>query len=121
MHIDVDDPKLHDYWLAGIMSDAFSEMRLESARINFDTMTGAQLLKKFEALLAVKPKKSRRKLVPAACVDEIKGAASEAEIIAAMTPKGGWKAVTLAGWGIAWPPPHGWRAKLVENFELQSV
>jgi len=42
-------------------------------------------------------------------VVKIKGAASEAEIIAAMTPNGGWKAATLAQWGLAWPPP-GWLA-----------
>ena len=37
-----------------------------------------------------------------------------AQIEAARTPKGGWNATTLAGWGIPWPPPGGWKKKLEE-------
>ncbi|WP_157173639.1 hypothetical protein [Pseudaminobacter salicylatoxidans] len=113
---------MHDYWAASILSDAFSDAKLAKiGTVNFDTMTGRQLLAAFEAILAEKPKQSKtRKLRPVNDVDKIKGAASEAEIIAAMTPKGGWKATTLAQWGIAWPPPAGWRSKLVENFEARG-
>jgi hypothetical protein len=34
------------------------------------------------------------------------------EIEAARTPKGGWTKSQLAEWGVPWPPPKGWRAKL---------
>ena len=35
------------------------------------------------------------------------------EIDAAATPAGGWTRATLAGWGVPWPPPKGWRKKLL--------
>lgn len=121
MRVPIGDPEMTDYWAAVSMADAFSDDRLAKlGTISFDTMTGRQLLKAFEKILAQKPKQQRRNLKPVSAVDEIRGAASEAEIIAAMTPKGGWKASTLAGWGIAWPPPQGWRRKLVENFEAKA-
>ncbi|MFC3208097.1 hypothetical protein [Aquamicrobium soli] len=122
MRIKFEDPAMHDYWAAVILSDAFPDAKLASiGTVNFDTMTGRQLLTAFEAILAERPKRTKaRKLKPVSEVEKIKGAASEAEIIAAMTLKGGWKAVTLAGWGIAWPPPQGWRRKLVENFEARA-
>lgn len=34
------------------------------------------------------------------------------EIELARTPNGGWTKATLAKWGVPWPPPKGWRAKL---------
>ena len=34
------------------------------------------------------------------------------EIEAARTPAGGWTRATLAGWGVPWPPPKGWRKRL---------
>lgn len=34
---------------------------------------------------------------------------SEAEILAARTPKGAWTAKQLAAWGVPWPPPGGWK------------
>jgi hypothetical protein len=37
-----------------------------------------------------------------------------AEIDAARTTKGGWTRETLAHWGVPWPPPRGWRKKLIE-------
>lgn len=37
---------------------------------------------------------------------------TNAEIEAAMTPKGGWTRETLAAWGVPWPPPKGWRKRL---------
>jgi hypothetical protein len=38
---------------------------------------------------------------------------TKAEIEAAKTPKGGFTRETLAGWGVSWPPPHGWRKALL--------
>lgn len=32
-----------------------------------------------------------------------------AEIEAARSPAGGWTRATLAGWGVPWPPPKGWK------------
>ena len=38
---------------------------------------------------------------------------TEAEMEAAKGPKGGWSRKTLAEWGVPWPPPKGWRRKLL--------
>ncbi|RXR21563.1 hypothetical protein EQW78_17790 [Oerskovia turbata] len=38
-----------------------------------------------------------------------------AEIDAARTPAGGWTRATLAGWGVPWPPPKGWREALIHG------
>lgn len=35
------------------------------------------------------------------------------EIESAKTPRGAWTRVTLAKWGVPWPPPAGWRAALI--------
>ena len=35
------------------------------------------------------------------------------EIEAARSRRGGWTAATLAGWGVPWPPPKGWRERLI--------
>ena len=43
------------------------------------------------------------------------------EIEAAKTEKGGWTKETLAGWGISWPPPRGWKDKLMEGFEPHGI
>lgn len=41
------------------------------------------------------------------------------DVIAAMSPAGAWTAITLAEWGVPWPPPHGWREALEYRwFEL---
>ncbi len=45
------------------------------------------------------------------------GRPSPAEIAAAQTAQGGWTRDTLAGWGVPWPPPKGWRAKLEAEWE----
>ena len=37
------------------------------------------------------------------------------EIEAARSPSGGWTKATLAGWGIPWPPPAGWRQALLRG------
>lgn len=35
------------------------------------------------------------------------------EINAKRTPKGSWTRAQLAEWGVAWPPPRGWRKLLI--------
>lgn len=37
------------------------------------------------------------------------------EIDAAKTAKGGWTRKTLAAWGVSWPPPKGWKARLLQE------
>lgn len=37
---------------------------------------------------------------------------TEEEIEAGRSAKGGWTRQQLAAWGVPWPPPAGWRAKL---------
>jgi hypothetical protein len=39
----------------------------------------------------------------------------EEEIEAARTPNGGWTKEQLAKWGVSWPPPKGWKRKLIEQ------
>lgn len=40
------------------------------------------------------------------------GAVSAEDIMNGRSPRGSWTKATLAGWGVPWPPPHGWRARL---------
>lgn len=42
-------------------------------------------------------------------------APSADEIEAARTPAGGWARETLAEWGVPWPPPKGWKKRLLEG------
>ena len=37
------------------------------------------------------------------------------EIESAKTPAGGFTRATLAGWGVPWPPPKGWRKRLLKG------
>lgn len=37
------------------------------------------------------------------------------EIDEARTANGGWTKDQLAEWGVSWPPPPGWKARLVEE------
>lgn len=37
------------------------------------------------------------------------------EMEAAKSPRGGWTRKTLAGWGVPWPPPSGWRRQLLKG------
>ena len=37
------------------------------------------------------------------------------DIEAARTPKGGWTKVQLAEWGVPWPPPKGWKQRLIDQ------
>jgi hypothetical protein len=38
---------------------------------------------------------------------------TEKDIESARTPSGGWTKAQLAEWGVAWPPPKGWKAALI--------
>lgn len=40
---------------------------------------------------------------------------TDADIEAGRSPKGGWTKKTLAGWGVPWPPPSGWRKSLTKG------
>jgi hypothetical protein len=37
------------------------------------------------------------------------------EIEAAKTASGGWTRERLAAWGVAWPPPKGWKNELLSR------
>lgn len=39
----------------------------------------------------------------------------EEEVLRARTAKGGWTKAQLTQWGIPWPPPKGWKKKLVQT------
>ena len=40
------------------------------------------------------------------------------EIEAAKTERGGWTKSTLEAWGIAWPPPKGWKEALMAGEKI---
>jgi hypothetical protein len=40
---------------------------------------------------------------------------TKSEIEKAKTPGGGWTRKQLAQWGVPWPPPKGWKRRLVEE------
>lgn len=48
-------------------------------------------------------------------------APSPEQVEAARTPAGGWTRDTLAGWGVPWPPPKGWRDGLRRFYEAQQM
>jgi hypothetical protein len=37
------------------------------------------------------------------------------EILSKQTAKGGWTKKQLALWGVTWPPPKGWKKKLLSK------
>ncbi len=117
MRVKPDDPGMNEYWAALCVAESFSEKMLKKfGGVNFHTMDGLALLLRMEEFLEYnsKPKrKASKKLNP---LDKITAAVSPEEIEAAKTPKGGWRAAQLAKWGIPWPPPEGWRKRLVENY-----
>ncbi len=43
---------------------------------------------------------------------------TEAEIERGRSPRGGWTRKTLAGWGVSWPPPKGWKDRLTGRFSV---
>jgi hypothetical protein len=42
---------------------------------------------------------------------------TEAQIEAGKSAKGGFTRAQLAKWGVAWPPPHGWRKAITKKEE----
>ena len=46
---------------------------------------------------------------------------TEQEIMDARTAKGGWTKETLKQWGISWPPPKGWKKRLLEERRERQV
>lgn len=56
-----------------------------------------------------KPQTRRRRAAPVRPTAE--------EIEAARTEKGGYNAATLAQWGVPWPPPKGWKQRLLAQNE----
>ena len=40
------------------------------------------------------------------------------EIMQAQTPNGGWTKEVLAKWGVSWPPPKGWKKRLISQDEV---
>ena len=42
------------------------------------------------------------------------------EIEQAKTERGGWTRETLAKWGVAWPPPKGWKEALMADDEAEE-
>lgn len=115
-----------DYWCAVCIADSFSDEYLASVgTVDFSKMTGAHLLAAFEGILERKSQKQKTKTVKqvkrVGKLSGITAAVSPEEIKAARTPKGAWKAKTLAQWGISWPPPQGWRKQLIENYNKAHV
>lgn len=40
---------------------------------------------------------------------------TKADIEAGKSAAGGWTRATLAKWGVPWPPPKGWKKRLVRE------
>jgi hypothetical protein len=40
---------------------------------------------------------------------------TETEILSAQTGNNGWTKAVLAKWGVPWPPPKGWKRRLIEG------
>ena len=51
-------------------------------------------------------------------LDEIRSAHSDTEIRAAATPAGGFSRASFEKLGVPYPPPAGWRKRLIENWDL---
>lgn len=48
-------------------------------------------------------------------LQKLKGIITEEMIEDAQTESGGWTKETLAGWGVPWPPPKGWKEQLLKT------
>lgn len=46
---------------------------------------------------------------------------TQQEIDSARSAKGGWTRETLAAWGVPWPPPRGWRRRLISEGAAPKV
>ncbi|TYR33705.1 hypothetical protein FY036_06515 [Mesorhizobium microcysteis] len=47
--------------------------------------------------------------------EETKTPITPEEIEAVKTERGGWTKAQLAEWGVPWPPPKGWKEKIVKD------
>mgnify|MGYP001363811779 CR=1 FL=1 len=45
---------------------------------------------------------------------------SPAEVEQKMSRGGGWTALTLATWGVDWPPKRGWRERLRRKWQMEQ-
>lgn len=118
----IDEDGMNEYWLALCVAESFPESALKKfGGINFHVMKGPALLKRMEEFLEhhskAREEPSKKMKMTSSPLDTITAAVSNEEIEAAKTPKGAWKAAQLAKWGVSWPPPNGWRKKLVSNYE----
>ena len=43
------------------------------------------------------------------------------EIEKAKTANGGWTREQFAAWGVSWPPPKGWKDRLIDRACAQSL
>jgi hypothetical protein len=43
------------------------------------------------------------------------------EIDRAKSQRGGWTRKTLAQWGVPWPPPKGWRKRLLAQAKARAT
>lgn len=116
-----EEPGMNDYWAALCIAESFSEKSLKAfGGINFHTMKGGKLLSRMEEFLdfhfGEKKKAPAPKKVKKSPLDAITAAISNDDIEAAKTTAGGWKRAKLQEWGVPWPPPKGWRQKLIDNY-----
>jgi hypothetical protein len=42
------------------------------------------------------------------------------DIEAARTEASGWTRPQLAEWGVPWPPPKGWKTRLIEQWKISG-
>lgn len=115
-----DEQGMNDYWAALCIAESFSEKSLKAfGGINFHTMKGPRLLARMEEYLdfhfGERKRAAPAKKAKASPLDAITASISNAEIEAAKTSAGGWKRAKLTEWGVPWPPPKGWRQKLIDN------
>lgn len=71
--------------------------------------------------LAAKRRKVQKAEVAAGREAVAKQAPSPQQILDGRSAAGGWTRDTLAGWGVPWPPPKGWRAKLEALYAEQQA
>lgn len=108
----------NDYYSALSIAESFEDKVLTKfGGLNFWTMDGTTLLKRMEEFLENRlystPNRAPKKKKIASGSERTP--ITEAQIIAAQTPKGGWKRSPFESWGVPWPPPKGWRKQIVTH------
>lgn len=112
MRVKPDEQGMTEYWAALIIAESFPDKTLKKfGSINFHVMKGPALLTAMERFLESRSTRRAEPSTPVIGRTQI----SNADVDAACTPKGGWKRSTLAGWGVPWPAPKGWRKEIVRN------